>query len=108
MASTQLLLFEWDDIPPACISHNVNDMIKGKFYQKLKVIACQQKQLKPYTPWSNAAEGEIKELEKGAGCKLLQSRASKCLWDDCLELEAYIRSNTTYDTYKIDDRYPKK
>ena len=51
------------------------------------------KQLEPYTPLSNAAEREMKELKKGAGCKLLKSRAPKQLWDNCIELEAYIRSN---------------
>ena len=36
---------------------------------------------------------EIKE-KKGASHKLLRSRAPKCVWDDCIELEAYIRYNT--------------
>ena len=40
-------------------------MIHGKFYQKLKDTACHLKQLDPLTPWSNTAEKEIKELEKG-------------------------------------------
>ena len=65
------------------------------------------KHLELYTPWSNAAEREIKELEKEIGCKLLKSRASKCLWDDSLDLEAYIRSNTTHDIYKLDREVSK-
>ena len=36
------------------------------------------------------------------GCKLLSSRASKHLWDDCLELEVYIRSITAHEIYKLD------
>ena len=60
------------------------------------------KQLEPYTPWSHAAEREIKELKKGASCKLLLSRAPKCWWDDCFELEAYIRSNTAREICKLD------
>ena len=47
-------------------------------------------------------EREIKELKKGAGHKLLWSRAPKHLWDDCIELEAYIRSNTAHEIYKLD------
>ena len=50
---------------------------------------------------------EIKELKKGAGHKLLTSRAPKWLWDDCLELEAYIRSNTDHKIYKLDGGVPK-
>ena len=54
----------------------------------------------------NAAEREIKELNRGAG-QLLQSRATKHLWDDCLELEAYIRSNTAHDIPKLERALPK-
>ena len=49
----------------------------------------------------NAAERKIKELKKGAGHKLLRSRAPKCLWDDCLELEAYIRANSAHEIYQL-------
>ena len=64
-------------------------------------------QLEPYTPWSNATEKEIEELKKGAGHKLLQFRAPKCLWDNCLELEAYMRSNTAHERYKLDGEVPE-
>ena len=90
---TLLLLFVRNGVPPTCICNNAMEMIQGKFQQKLKEAACHLKQLEPCIPWSNAAEREIKELKTGAGCKLLKSRALKWLWDDCLELEAYIRSN---------------
>ena len=66
------------------------------------------KQLEPYTPWSNAAEREIRELKKGAGHKLLWSREPKRLWDDCLKLEVDIRSNTAHEIYKLDREVPEK
>ena len=81
-------------------------MIQGKFSQKLKEAVYHLKQLKPYTPWPNAAEREINELKKGAGCKLLKSWAPKQLWDNCLELEAYIRSNTAHGIHKLDGEVP--
>ena len=62
--------------------------------------------MEPYT-LVKATKGEIKELKKVAGHKLLQLRALKCLWDDCLELEACIRSNTADDIYKLDGEVPK-
>ena len=82
-------------------------MIQVKFHQKLKEAACHLKQLEPYTPWSNAAEREIKELKNGADHELLWSRAPKHLWDDYLELEDYIRSNTAHKIYKLDGEVPK-
>ena len=93
---TLSLLFVRDGVPPTYICNNAKEMIQGKFSEKLKDTACHLKQFEPYTPWSNAAEREINELKKGAGCKLLKSREPKQLWDDCLELEAYIRSNTAH------------
>ena len=68
---------------------------------------CHLKQLEPYTPWSNAAEREIKELKNEAGHKMMWSRAPKHLWDDCLELEAYVKSNTAHVIYQLDRKVPE-
>ena len=101
------LLFVRDGVPPTCIRDIARELVQGKFHQKLKEVACYLKQLEWCTPWSNAAEREIKELKKGAGHKMLGSREPKHLWDDCLELEAYIRSNTAHDTYNLEGEVPK-
>ena len=74
---TLSLLFARDGCLPACILNNAKEVIQGMFYQKLKDAACYLIQLEPYTPWSNAAEREIKELKKGADHELLMSRAPK-------------------------------
>ena len=34
-------------------------------------------------------------------------KSTKHLWDDCLELEAYVRSNTAHNVYKLDSKVPK-
>ena len=49
----------------------------------------------------------MKELKKGACHKLPRSRAPKHLWDNCLEMEAYIRFNNVHDIYKLDGEVPK-
>ena len=79
---TLLLHFARGSVPPTCICENAKEMIKGKFNQKLKDAVCHLKQLEPNTPWSNAAEREIKELKKRLGHKLLWSRAPKHLLDN--------------------------
>ena len=101
------LLFARDGVLPVCICDNAKEMIQGKFYQKLKNAACHLKHLDTYTLWSNASEREIKELEKGISPKMLQSKASRNLWDDCLEYAASIRSNTTHDIFKLDGEVSK-
>ena len=104
---TLSLLFVRDGVPLTCICDNAKELVQGKFHQKLKEAACHLKQLEPYTPWSNAAEREIKQLKKGAGCKVLRSRAPKHLWDNCFELEAYVWSNTAREIYKLHGEVPK-
>ena len=101
------LLFVRDGVPPMCICGNARELVQGKFHQKFKEAACHFKQLEPYTPWSNAAKREIEELKKGASHMMLWSRAPKHLWDDCLELEACIRSNTAHDKYKLEGEVHK-
>ena len=86
---TLQLLFARDGVLPACIWDNAKEMVQGRFYLKLKDAACHLKKLETHTPWSNAAVREIKELEKRVRCKLLRSRPSKCLWDDCLYFVQY-------------------
>ena len=105
---TLLLLFARDGILSACICNNAKEMTQGKFYQKFKDAACHLKQLEPYTPRSNAAEREIKEFKKRAGHNQLRSIAPMGLWDNCLELEAYIRSNIAHNKYKIDGEILKQ
>ena len=55
----------------------------------------------------NAAEREIKELKKGSSRKPIKSHAPKRLWDDCLELESYIKINTAQGIYKLDEEVPE-
>ena len=57
--------------------------------------------------WSNAAEGAIRELKRGTGRKMVKSKSPKKLWDDCLEFEAYIRSNTAHDQFELDGQVPE-
>ncbi len=79
----------------------------GKFHWKLVDAHCQLKQTELYSPWQNAAEREIKELKKGSGHKMLATGTPMRLWDDCLELEAYIRSHSINSAYCLDGKVPE-
>ena len=56
---------------------------------------------------SHAVKREIKEIEKGTDSRLLDSRLPKHLWDGCLELVAFIRSNNAHNIYKVDREEPQ-
>ena len=44
-------------------------MSLGEFNKKLEDASCHLRQTKLFTPWSNSAGREIKELKKGPGKK---------------------------------------
>ena len=54
-----------------------------------------------------AAEGRICELKRRSGRKMNKMKSPKVLWDDYLELEAYIRSNTDLDIFELDRMTPE-
>ena len=52
-------------------------MILGELNRKLKETPSHLKQMEPFTPWSNAAKREMKEVKKGYSRKLIRSGAPK-------------------------------
>ena len=83
------------------------EQLKGKFHKKCREVDSCVKQLKPYTPWLNAAKSAIRELKRGFGWQMVWSGAPKCLWDHCLECEAYIRSHTAHDICSLNGQVPE-
>ena len=61
----------------------------------------------PYSPWSNFAEHEIRELKKAASRKLTQSGAPCKLWCFALGYKSYVCSHTSHDIYCLDGRVPE-
>ena len=99
--------FSFSNVPPVVICDNAKDLIPGEFNRKLKEASCHLKQMEPFTPWSHAAKRELYKLKKGSGRKLIKSGAPKRLWDDDLELDSYIRSNTAHCIYKLNGEVPE-
>jgi len=95
------LMAQRDGIPTAIIADGSKEQTLGQFRKKCKEAGVRFKQTEPYSPWQNAAEGNIRELKRGAGRKMLKKRSPAALWDHCIELESYIRSNTAIDNYEL-------
>jgi hypothetical protein len=68
---------------------------------------CHIRQTEPYTPQSNFAETAIKELKNGVGRKMFSSQVPKQLWDDCIELEQYLQSNTWNERFANGGELPE-
>ena len=58
------LLFQKDRVPPAITYDNDKEMIQDEFNTKLKEGSCNLRHTKPFIPWLNAAEVEIKTEER--------------------------------------------
>ena len=71
--------------------NNSEKQILGDFRRKSRVADFWIRQTYPYPPWSNAEEAAIRELKKGSARKMLRKKSPKRLWDECMELEAYIQ-----------------
>ncbi len=97
---TLSLVFQRSGVPPAMVTDDSKEQTKGEFGRKLKEADCLPRVTEPYSPWQQAAEGCIHELKRGSSRKMLMTGSPKCLWDNhCLDLEAYVCSCTSNDTY---------
>ena len=101
------LLLQREGAPNTMIMDGAREQVMGQFRRKCRETGIRVKQTEPHTPWSNAAESAIRELKKGVGRAMVRSRAPKRLWDDCLEREAYIRSLTAHEIYRLDGQVPE-
>jgi hypothetical protein len=96
------LLFHWDGVPNVMVMDGAKAQIQGGSRRRLREAGCHIKQKEPHTPKSNAAEGSIRELKRGVGREMVRSGAPKCLWDDCLVREAYVRSSTALEIFSLE------
>ena len=101
------LLFKRDGVPPQMIMDNAKEQTEGDFARKLREANCYMRQTEPYSPWSNAAEGTVREVKRGSSRKMLKSGAPSRLWDHCLELEALVRSHTALDIFALNGEVPE-
>jgi hypothetical protein len=94
-------------VPDTLVVDGAQEQVKGQFKKKAREADCHICQTEPYSPWSNAAKGAIRELKKGIARKMLQSKAPKRLWDHCAQLEAKIRSHTANTSLILDGQVPE-
>ena len=95
------LLLQWDGVPPKMIFGGSKKQTLGNFKRKVTDAGFHLRQMELESPWQMAAEGGIRELKRGSGTKMNKMKSPKVLWDDYLELKAYIRSNMDLDIFEL-------
>ena len=101
------LLFAWDGVPASMVMDNAGEQVDGEFKRKCRQAGCHVRRTEPHTPFSNAAEGSIRELKKATGRDMMKTQSPKVLWDYCLELRAMIRSHTASNVFSLQGEVPE-
>jgi hypothetical protein len=101
------LLFQREGVPNTLIMDGAKEQVMGEFRKKRREVGSRVKQTEPHTPWSNMAESAIRELKRSVGRQMVRSRSPNWIWDHCLEREAYIRSLTAHDIYRLNGQVPE-
>jgi hypothetical protein len=94
------LLFHRDGVPNVMVMDGARAQVEDQFRIKLRDAGCHIKQTEPHTQSTNMGEGGVRELKRGIG-QMLRSGCLKRFWDDCIIIEAYVRSHTSLDIIGI-------
>ena len=95
-----------EGVPPNIVMDNAKEQLLGEFATKMRQMQCLKRPIEAYSPWQNAAEGEIRELKRGADRKMTKMNVPKKLWDYCIELESLIRSSTAMPRLTLRGQVP--
>ena len=102
----QSLLFAHYGVPNTLIMDGSREQTIGEFRRKARQADCHVKQLGPYSPRQNAAEGAIKELKKGTTQNMIKTNLLR-VSGMIAELEAEIQSLMVNDEYELYGEVPK-
>jgi hypothetical protein len=92
--------------PEKIVVDGSKEQVMGEFRKLARDAGCKVVQVEPYTPHSNQAEVAIRELKKSTRRKMVSAKSPKRLWDDCVELEAEIKSHTALAGYHHQGEVP--
>ena len=100
-------LFEDVGVPKLLVVDNAKEEKMGEFNKIARQHGSRVKSNEPYSPWSQAAEGTIRELKRGTARKQADKGSPLALWDHCLELEGMIRSHTAHGYAELEGQVPE-
>ena len=104
---TLSVLFKRDGVSPKIVMDGSKELNLVKFHQKWNDACWYKHQTEPYSPWSNAAEGKMREIKKVSSWKMIETGTPKYLLDHHLELNDSIWTNAAIGYHIIDGKVPK-
>ena len=100
------LLFKRDGVPPNMVVDRSKEQTLGSLRKKCQEASCHMNHTEPYSPWILQAKGTNKETKDVDGKKIVQAGAPTQMWDDTLEIEAYVRSYIAMYFYMLKEDVP--
>jgi transposase len=100
------LLRTLQTIPEAIVTDGAGEEIGGDWKQTIDKYRIHGKRTKPYSPWQNRAEREIRELKKAVRRTLHASKAPPRMWCFALEWVTEIWRHTVHDIAALNERTP--
>jgi hypothetical protein len=101
------LLFHRDGVLNVMVMDGSKAQVEGGFRRKLRDAGCHIKQTEPHTQSSNMGKGDVRELKRGVGRKMLRSGCPKQFWDDCIIREAYLISHISLYIFGLEGQVPE-
>jgi hypothetical protein len=101
------LLLQREGAPNTMIMDGAKEQVMGMFRRKCREAGIRVKQNQTLHPMVQCRRGGNSRAERGVGRQMVRSRAPKRLWDDRLEREAYVRSLTAHEIYRLDGQVPE-
>jgi hypothetical protein len=89
------------------VMDGANAQVEGEFRRKLCGAGCHIKQTESHAQSSNMGEGGVREFKEGVGRQMLRSGCPILFWDDCIIIEAYVRSHTSMDIFGLEGQIPE-
>lgn len=99
-------VFRSTGVPYKMVVDGSKEQTSGKFRAKLRHTDCHLEQTEPYRH-NKPAETAIRELKRGADRKMAKMNTPRRLWDDCIQLEALIRSNMALNLFGLKGQVPE-
>jgi hypothetical protein len=67
------LLFPKEGVPNIMIMDDAKELVGSEFRLKCRHVGCYSKEIEPYLPWMNRAEGTIRELKQAMRRAMVKS-----------------------------------
>jgi hypothetical protein len=102
-----MLFARGDGAPNGMVKDGAMELTLGDFRKKCREASCHIRQIEPCSPSMNAAENGAGEPKKTSARQMLKQHSPKRPWDDCLELQGFIKVHAAGNPFGLNGETPE-